>query len=574
MSNKKYRIGCCRTAIQYDPLLKTSKICYYTIAEVSNFKGPIEYINEGYNIKDLIDIDLHCYERVYFYDAKVELRYIVKELLRRGWVGGSDCYELNKHPGQGFGCLIGEKGDFYLLKIKWADGHICSCYDLRAKTLCSMKDINKDLKLINSDELDYDQVQQVTDLNKLDIEKVQDFAVMMAKTAQFLHADQHTSLTIGTDALKKGLNKALNKDEEVREIYPVIDQDIETNLRKAYRGGLNLIPTRRSGMEFGKGLIVDFNQLYPAVLSSIPMPWGLPHEFEAYDYDYIDKEGKFFIYQVELCAHLKEGCFPCISTVEGNMHFCSDSCARNGYMSDLPEGLYWLSQYDLYLLNKYYNHEYEPVIQGGYWFDTELGRFSSFIQKNYEQKLKYEGGKKIVAKLTNNNLVGKFGSKSHSGLVPVWRGGKLSYIKTPEREPDFSYVPLAICVTSAARSIMADFYHKYKTRIIGSDTDNMILKGWETVDVEIGPDLGKFKVEAKFTRIKFLGFKCYAYTKINDDNSVIDIFKVSGMCERANDRLTWDQFKHEQVIEEGRSYMKEYTGGPVRVYTSYTLPRA
>lgn len=287
----------------------------------------------------------------------------------------------------------------------------------------------------------------------------------------------------------------------------VADQDI----RKSYKGGWTYLKDGYSGKIVGKGMVLDVNGLYYAVMENEEYPVG---EAIYYKGKYSDN-GMYplYIQMIECTFKLKEGYLPTIQIKKSTRFNPTEYVKESGEKTVLLT----LTCVDLALFLEHYEVDELEYIQG--WkFKGRKGIFTQYVNKWVDVKINSEKegnmAQRAIAKMYLTNLYGKFAKNPKvAEKIPVYSETlkRVTYQTTDFEIVDGIYIPVGTFVTAYGRNVTIRSAQALYDRFIYSDTDSLHLEGWEEPkNIKIDKyELGAWKIEAKFTKAKFLRAKCY-----------------------------------------------------------------
>lgn len=351
-----------------------------------------------------------------------------------------------------------------------------------------------------------------------------------------------------------------------------IDMNLETKLRKAYRGGFTWLKPSYKNKIVGDGVVIDANAMYSTMMTAYDMPYDSPIRYT--DVDDASKY-KLYIIQVRLSAVLKENSIPCISPMEVMEYADVTSFSKSEYLDNINNLVVWLTNYDVDLLNANYN-VLEAEVLDAYYFKSKRGMFDNYLGFWYKQKINSNpGAVRETCKLMYEALSGKFGTRTDSSIqipkiddngIMTWHDEKLESCKN-----SFRYLPLIIFTTSLARYTIISLANKYYDRLIYVDTDSIHLVGSDVpYDIVIGNELGQYKIEAKFIKAKYIGLKNYIHDEVLVDGSIKTITKMAGAPAYVQKQLGWHNFNSGTIVN-GKPMTKQLIGGTIRYYTQYKI---
>lgn len=312
--------------------------------------------------------------------------------------------------------------------------------------------------------------------------------------------------------------------------FPQLGSDDKRSLHDAYIGGLMLAREGR----YGKAIDVDCNSMYPSILRNEWLPWGEP---ESYEGEYKpDEDMPLHCDEITFRAELKSDGYPFLLD-NRSVYGLNRLTSTRGYITRV------LTDIDQELLEENYDVTvYEHV--RGWKFRRNKGFFRSFVDEWSELKQRETGGKRQMAKLIMNALVGKMASlpkdavmlpSSKDGVTVEWdvahRGE--SNLKT-------DYLPVPVWVNACARKKLMAVCRANADRLLYANTDGCILSGWDPVEsCEIHPtELGKWKVSAKYERLTILGMNRYQGWR---DDGGVDVCMAGSVFDEP---IPYERFRH------------------------------
>ena len=566
------------------------RVWAYALCEI----GKPENFLYGTNIDELMDWCRNQKDNVdlYFHNLKFDGAFITYWLETNGyqWIP-----EIKDAADNSYTTLITNMGAWYSIEIYFeVKGHHRNkvrIYDSLKILNFSVEDIAKGFGLpISKLELDYTTYREPGHkLTQHEIDYIRNDVEIVARALDYFFKQGHTKMTIGSDALAHF--KSMCPD--FRNLFPVLDYDIDRDIRQAYKGGFTYLNPLYKEKEGGSGWTLDVNSLYPYILSSTVLPVRTPLPFEG-KYVY-DSQHPLYVQAISCRFQIKPGKIPSIQ-IKSSFAFRPNEYleSSNGELVCLmltnPDLELFFEQYDVM----------DIQWQGGWKFEGVEGLFSEFIGYWTKKKIQAdkEGRKplRMLAKTIMNSTYGKFGTNPLGAKKRPYIGddGALHeiYLDIEERKP--IYVPVAAFTTAYARcktirtsQAIRDWSLKNKgyDAYIYSDTDSISVSKLDLHDLqEIGKfvdidnyELGKWKIETRFYRSKWLKSKCYLKTLNNGLNSVT----VAGLPKKLGHIVNYDNFKvgfntadftDEEIGEAGRKLTyKHVPGGVVLVPTDFSI---
>jgi len=378
-------------------------------------------------------------------------------------------------------------------------------------------------------------------------------------------------MTNGSDSLNGFVNVISRKAFE--KLFPLLSDELDKEIRLAYRGGFTWVNDRFKNKELGEGIVFDVNSLYPSQMYIRPLPYGMPLYFDG-EYEH-DDEYPLYVQHLRCEFELKDNKIPTIQP-KGHRFFIG---RENEYLKDSEGEIFdlYVTNIDLELIKEHY-HLYDVEYINGWKFRSKTGIFKDFIDKWMYVKTHEKGAKKLLAKLMLNSLYGKFGTNPKvTGKVPYLKeDGSCGYTLPKDENGNVIdeyknpvYIPMGVFVTSWARYTTITTAQKCFNRIIYCDTDSIHLLDTEIPEaiknVIDDKKLGYWKHESTFQRAKFIRQKTY----VEEIDGVLNV-KCAGMPDNIKDKVTFENFKI-GFKSYGKLLPKHVNGGVVLVDTEFTL---
>ena len=558
------------------------RVWAYALCEIGN----IDNFIYGNNIEDFIKFcaDKKQNYQLYFHNLKFDGEYIFNYLLNNGFVYVKDKKERRDKT---FTCLISDMGQFYSIEIYF---HVTKKHTNKVTIFDSLKILNfpveqiaKDFNLpISKLTLDYDEKREIGHiLTQHEIDYIKNDVEIMARALQYMFDEKLLKMTIGSDALNnyKEMNKNFNR------YFPILDYEIDNDIRKSYKGGFTYLNEIYKNKETGCGIVLDVNSLYPSVMKYDYLPFGDPLFFEGRYEE--DKLYKLYIQCFSCSFDLKKGMIPTLQ-IKNNPSFLPNEYIKS---SEGDIVTLFLTNIDLELFLSHYN-VYDITWHNGWKFKALKGLFTNYIDYWTERKInaKKENNNVlyIISKLMLNSLYGKFGLNPRvRGKIPYLNEEGIVKYKLGEEEIRKAiYIPVATFITSYARRKTIETSQSIKDYTINkygidyyiySDTDSIHLLNIDEKELKQFVDiddyeLGKWKLESKFTRGKYLRQKCY----IEEYEDKLNV-TVAGLPKKLGKYINFDNFKQGMEIlasdndKDHKLRFKHVKGGVLLVDTDFTI---
>ena len=547
--SKKYRELVADFETTTDP--DDCRVWAWAIADVS----PDPTVTFGTTIDEFLEDIQHWSARIWFHNLKFDAAFIIDWLLRNGFQWSND---TRRHPFR-FGGLISHFGEHYQLWIKWGTGHTTILQDSLKKITTSVEAVAETYDLpIRKGDLDvhkhrppgYEPTTQEWDYVRHD--------VMIMGMAMYQRLKVGRKLTIGSDALAD-FKQIMGKDH-FDNFFPVLPHEMDQIIRLAYRGGFTYVNPRFQNRVLGTGSVYDVNSLYPHVMDSKPLPYGLPVWFDGYP-----PHNGLYIVSITFTARIREDHIPTIQ-IKDNMIY-----SPTEYLTHISEPTTMVvTNVDLELMHEHY-HLNILAFNGGYAFQHVTGVFKQYIKKWSTIKETTTGGRQMEAKLFLNSLYGKFATNPDvTGKYPELdeNTDTVRLVTGDPEQRDPVYTAMGVFITSWARDMTIRAAQQNYDTFAYADTDSLHLM---TTDAPKGLDvhptrLGAWDHEYNFTRAKFLRPKRYA-EELADGSTVV---RIAGAPENITARLQIDDMVEGNTFP-GKLQPKRVPGGIVLVETTYTL---
>ncbi len=537
---------------------------YMEIGNTSNYKI-------GNSIDDFMAWALKCQGDLYFHNLRFDGEFIVNWLLKNGYTWNKDG---DKNT---FNTIISSMGQWYMIDIclgyKGKRKIHTVIYDSYKKLPFPVKKIAKDFGLsIRKGEIDYHKYRPIG--HEIDEEEkayIKNDIEIIAQALDIQFSQGLTKMTNGSDSLNGFVNVISRKAFE--KLFPLLSDELDKEIRLAYRGGFTWVNDRFKNKELGEGIVFDVNSLYPSQMYIRPLPYGMPLYFDG-EYEH-DDEYPLYIQHLRCEFELKDNKIPTIQP-KGHSFFIG---RENEYLKDSEGEIFdlYVTNIDLELIKEHYNL-YDVEYINGWKFRSKTGIFKDFIDKWIYVKTHEKGAKKLLAKLMLNSLYGKFGTNPKvTGKVPYLKeDGSCGYTLPKDENgnvideyKDPVYIPMGVFVTSWARYTTITTAQKCFNRIIYCDTDSIHLLDTEIPEaiknVIDDKKLGYWKHESTFQRAKFIRQKTY----VEEIDGVLNV-KCAGMPDNIKDKVTFENFKI-GFKSYGKLLPKHVNGGVVLVDTEFTL---
>lgn len=536
------------------------RVWAWGLAEVE--RPEYENVEYGNDIESFITRISSQNGTCYFHNLRFDGAFILDWLLNNGYVHitGDDFFENGT-----FKTLISDMGKFYSITVRWQSGHSTEFRDSLKKLPMGIRRIATSFQLeMGKGELDYETYRApghiLTD-EELDYLK-RDVSILAQAMKQVIESGMK-KLTVASDSLNE--YKKLSGISYFNRLFPVLSDDMDREIRRAYRGGFTYRDDRFGGRVLGSGIVLDVNSLYPSVMKQRLLPYGRPDHVRGFVEP--TEIRPLTIFSVTFTAKLKPNHIPCIQIKGSNMFLGTE------YLREITEPTtLMVTNVDWELYNDHY--DIEVLSYGGGWrFRALEGMFDNYIDKWSEIKANEKGGKREIAKLHLNSLYGKFASNPNvTSKIPVLENGVVRLVRgQPETRPPV-YTAVGVFITAYAREITIRSAQANYDVFAYADTDSLHLLTDEIpTDLDVHPTkLGAWKFEYAFHNAYYIRPKAYLelmhYT-IKDgqrDYSVDGKYenRIAGLPVDVSASLTFDDLVEGKVLH-GKLNPKTVPGGVV-----------
>lgn len=362
------------------------------------------------------------------------------------------------------------------------------------------------------------------------------------------------------EILQAHVERELNKPWT--ELFPQLDEKQYNYFSQGYRAGLTWINPKYQGQTIHNVTSYDCNKLFPYNMLVHTYPWGEPREvadlkqfkvsFKYYPEErrlqLINPNNILFITTVEVTCNLRDGWVSCFDTrdltqIGGGLNRVNNAMFKMKLVMTNNDLELLFDAYEFFMLDGDIRNTFK-IIGPTYAFNS-CRPFKSFVTDTFENYLSYEKGtpESSVAKLVMECAYGSFGTKPIylNNIIKI-DGHTLKTEETNTNKYKVPYIPVAMFVTSYARSMIVRLAHLNINNLVYIDTDSLHIIDADPVGLPLDPvKLGCFKKESIEADAKYLGLKSYVY---RDALSGQIVNKIAGLSINNNTKLeTVDQYK-------------------------------
>lgn len=499
--------------------------------------------------------------KVLLHKMEIKGQFIIAWLFRNGFIHTT---EQSDRRTKTFNTLINSKGIYYQIEV---------IFERKGKTINKVTFQNS----YNLIPLPIDKIANAfkMPISILDLESEEDREIghqvtedekkrisnnveIVARAVKSFYDAGLNRMTIGSCALNE--YKKLVGENRFKIFFPA-STNYDRDIRESYKGGFSYLEPDFENKLLGKGLVLDINSTHSESMYNCELPHGTPLFFSGqYEYDSLYP---LYIQMIRCQFELKKDHIPTITMRFGS----EDSAVEYLTSSHGTETTLYLTSVDMEMFLKHYD-VYNPEYFGGWKFKGVTGLFDEYIEKWVDIKIKSKEEKNWdmyeIAKRMLNALYGKLGTSPQiKSKVPyLMENGVVNYKDDVLREIDGVYLPMATFITSYSRQRIINAFQKLKDDYISgkskaipiyTDTDSchVFLNGEDeetflkNCGLEINDtDIGKFKIEGRFRKAKFIRSKCYMQDfKGKGEEEYRKKITVAGMPESCYDQVTFENFK-------------------------------
>ena len=527
----------------------------------------------GYDIESFIEwLDtLTGNVNIKFHNLKFDGCFIIDWLLSNGYTFTPDGNFDSMRIGE-FSAFVAPKNIFYHISlISKSGGHLVISDSLKLIPM-SVRAMAKTFGLkIQKGEIDYKKprpVGYIPTSEEMDY-IVRDTAIVYA-CYKILYNEGMTKSTVSSCALQQ-YKKLLGYkyDKWFSDWEKACNLELDQFIRRAYFGGIVQVNDRFHAKTIKQPVYYyDVNSMYPYIMRHCPLPYGMPVYYKG---KYMENE-EYTTYVQHLIVDYM--------ILDDYIPHIQDKMTLATYIreTDAPTEM-WLTKPDLERLLK--NGDiYQIDFIDGYMFKEQTGMFDEYVDIHYkgkaEEKAKGNKGKCTIHKLYLNSLYGKFGEHPLKRYkIPYMEDGLLKFALSKETVAQrFKYLPLATFITALARNYLLDVIEMVGIdNFVYCDTD-CIMSLTKLPDSLIdSQELGKFKLECIFKKLKVIGAKTYWGETTRKDRVV----RVCGCSQDALEGMPLGRFNHEGengrpcIVKNGRRTATTVPGGKRILETDFTI---
>lgn len=561
------------------------RVWAWALCEVDNINNKIF----GNNLDDFMAL---CSKKenykILMHKLEFDGLFLIAWLFKNGFTHTT---EQSERRGKTFNTLINDKGIYYQIEV---------IFERKGKSInkvtfqnsynlipMSADKIAKNFRMpISKLEIDYDKERPAGhEMTEEEKAYISNDVEIIARAIHYFYENGLDKMTIGSCALAEYKN--ILTDRKFRMFFPPANYDRE--VRESYHGGYNYLDPYFENRILSKGIVLDINATHAKSLYSCELPYGEPIFFRG-EYQQ-DELYPLYVQAIRCQFKLKEGYIPTVQIRHGSDFNISEYLTHSGK----TEVVLWLTSVDMEIFFKHYD-VYNPEFFGGWKFKSCVGLFDEYIEKWNGIKMQAKKDENwalyTIAKGMLVALYGKFGTLPQvKSKIPYLddKTGIIEYKDSYPKETDGVYLALASFVTAHSRKRIISAFQKIrdahnegktKANVFYTDCDSLHIElngedestflkncGLEIDELE----LGKFKVEGRFQRGKYLRGKCYIQ-EIEENREHKLKITVAGMPESCYNQVTFENFKIGTTYK-GKLAPQRVPGGVILGDIDFTLTR-
>lgn len=491
---------------------------------------------------------------VYFHNLKFDGTFILCYLLANGYTFVK--IDDFKFEDKTFSCIIDSMKKFYSVSVKIGSVNV-EFRDSFKKIPSSVDKIAKDFNLgLNKLEIDYDEYRDPYSHNPTEeeIAYIEHDTEIIAIVINQFYKEGMTHLTLSSDCFN--LYKKMVGKDNFDIIYPVLDTETDTYIRRALFGGICY--ANETYKEIRNVYCYDVNSMYPSIMYNELLPYGIPIKGVGKP---IFNKNKLYVIHMRIALNIKSGFFPFYMTNKRGFFIQNEFIkSTDGEMLEI-----WITNPEYELLTTHYDYEVEFI--DFLEFKASRNLFKKYIGPIYAAKSIDVGAKRQLDKFKLNMLYGRFGlNPLRVAAIPYLEDGILKFKNDVPTYVDSIYTAISVFVAAGGRVKLAKAIQENYDHFVYCDTDSMFLTEQAKGIAVDSKKLGAWDLEKKFDVIKVIGAKTYC--------GVLDsgkkIVKVCGAPANVKDMINMENFA-EGLTLDGKLLPKNVKGGVVLKETLFTI---
>lgn len=379
-------------------------------------------------------------------------------------------------------------------------------------------------------------------------------------------------LTIASSSYNDWMEMYSDGDKwKYRNEMPPMREDDEVLLRKAYNGGIVILPPETRGKIFNENILkFDVNSLYPSTMRHERMPYGQAERIiNPINLEHLQaRDFNLFVYQVIVNKMtIKDGYHPFISETK-NYTFAK----KEDYPRELDDVVFQWSCIDFKNVLKYYDIDYYIDFENSFAFRSKFGIFDKYIdtynhmKENAKNEFEY-----MFSKFRLNTLYGKFGTRTERTAMRTGMtdDGMIEFIEYDSESNQFYYLPIAIFITAYARDVLITAIQNERVGFVYADTDSVHIleKDFTNSLKQHTTKLGYWDYEGRAVKSLYINNK--QYINEMEDGSIER--RIASLNRESHHLVNFDNMKKGSIIENGKRMKRHVKGGYIIVSTNFTF---
>lgn len=534
----------------------------------------------GFDIGSFIDwlaVSKGVVRMCVFHNLRFDGSFILDYCLRSGWrYGGPNTRGTRKQPTRVVDTLITDLGQWMSMALKFGTHVVRFMDSVKKFPGLSLQQLADVYGIEGKSELNtYIRRPLGTPVTDEEMRRVEGDTRILRVAMRDVLGSGATKLTMASDAKQSFTEMWNGRWGRLNAVmwnayFPRIPKELSKIFRKAYNAGwVYLNPSFKGVLLGGKGKdrihVFDVNSMFPSKMI-LRMPRGLPQHRRP-------REGEGFITRFVASFRLKEGKLPFLHVKKSMYAMNSEFIIESDGLTELV-----MNDVDYRLFHECY--EVDCEVNHEYWcFEMGESPFIEYIEYWMERKKSARSPEeKAAAKRYLNSLYGKTAENAEKKSKIPWFDedeGKVRF-RVEGSEGKEWYTPVAIWITSYARSEIVHFAEKFGDRFIYSDTDSVHVLGDEIPEgMPVDPkEIGKWKHESVSYQAVYVGPKKYTHYLTWDpaDPSKKEVFTCAcaGMPSGCKENVNLWNFRSGTRFE-GKLQGKTVPGGYLLQEVEYTI---
>lgn len=238
---------------------------------------PYTFANFGNSIESFFEHlkTLKENSKIYFHNLKFDGSFILNYLLSNGYTWVKRKQDLKTNT---FTTMISEDIKYYNISFYVNKKVKVDIYDSLKIINLTVEQIAKSFGMpFQKEEIDYNEYRSK---NHIMTEQEKSYLLndikIVATALDYFFEQNLKKMTQGSNALYN-YKQIIGGEKHFRQFFPQLDVNIDSDIRKAYRGGFTYLNPKFAGKLIKEnGFVIDYNSLYPSVMLMKPLPYSKP----------------------------------------------------------------------------------------------------------------------------------------------------------------------------------------------------------------------------------------------------------------------------------------------------------